>query len=211
MKTVYFVRHGSTEGNESDAYQHVDIPLSKRGMEQAEVLAEKFVNVPLDIIVSSDMPRALMTAETISKKTKVRLVSDPLFREILRPLAVRGRSKEDSEVKEIMNQIKTNYVEKPDWHYSDEENYEDLKARGIKALAYIDGLKEENILVATHGHFMRMMLALIVMGEDCTPKVYKNFLSSFYISNTGVTICQTYEGKLSVHTWNYYGQLDKKQ
>jgi hypothetical protein len=29
MKTVYFVRHGSTESNEQGAYQHASTPLSE--------------------------------------------------------------------------------------------------------------------------------------------------------------------------------------
>jgi len=39
MKTVYFVRHGSTEGNENGAYQHVHTPLSELGRGQAEFVA----------------------------------------------------------------------------------------------------------------------------------------------------------------------------
>ena len=55
MKTVYFVRHGSTEGNEQGAYQQVHTPLSALGRRQAACVARRFERVPVEIVITSDM------------------------------------------------------------------------------------------------------------------------------------------------------------
>src|SRR5262245_40422181 len=52
MKTVYFVRHGSTEGNEQRAYQHLQTPLSELGRRQVEVVARRFERIPVDIVIT---------------------------------------------------------------------------------------------------------------------------------------------------------------
>jgi broad specificity phosphatase PhoE len=49
MKTTYFVRHGSTDGNETGAYQLHTIPLSEKGLAQVVFVAERFKNIPVDI------------------------------------------------------------------------------------------------------------------------------------------------------------------
>ncbi len=207
MKTIYFVRHGSTEGNESNSFQQPDILLSEEGIKQANIVARRFREIPLDVVVSSDMTRAQMTAEIISQAVDKPLVIESLFKEIMRPSAVRGRSKDDPEVRGIMNQIKANF-HLSEWHHSDEENFQDLKVRAEKALVYLEKRKEEKILVVTHGNFLRMLLGVIVMGDDCTPQIYKNFVQSFNVINTGITLCKTFEGKLSVQVWNDYGHLE---
>ena len=206
MKTIYFVRHGSTEGNEGNVYQHPETPLSEKGVEQAKILATRFETIPLELLVTSDMKRALMTAEEISKHNKVPLEKNPLFREILRPSAVHGKSGEDAEAKRIMDEIKSN-IDDPTYHHSDEENFFDLKERGVKALEFLESHPSEHIAVVTHGHILRLMLGLIIFGKELTGSTFRNLIKSFYVANTGITVCKPYEGRLSIRTWNDYAHL----
>ena len=206
MKTIYFIRHGSTAGNEGGAYQQPDTPLSPAGAKQAKVLAQRFESISADVVISSDMARALRTAEEISLHNNFPLEQNPLFREILRPSVVRGRSTEDPEVKQIMDEIKAR-LDDPTYHHSDEENFFDLKKRGKKALSYLESRKEENIVVVTHGHILRLILGLIVFGDELTGTTYKKLLKTFYAANTGITMCKEFEGKLSIHTWNDHEHL----
>ena len=69
MKTVYFVRHGSTEGNEQGAYQHLYTPLSELGRRQAAFVARRFERIPVDIVIASDMERAAETGRSLPKGT----------------------------------------------------------------------------------------------------------------------------------------------
>ena len=89
MKTVYFVRHGSTEGNEQGAYQHGHTPLSELGRRQAACVARRFERIPVDIVIASDMERAAQTGRCIAASNRLPMVCDPLFQEILRPALLR--------------------------------------------------------------------------------------------------------------------------
>ncbi len=80
----------------------------------------------------------------------------------------------------------------PDWHYSDEENFEDLKERGLKALKKIlslSSLGHENVVVVTHGMFMKMLLAVMIMDKDLTSYEYSRIYGAFLTKNTGITMC----------------------
>lgn len=65
--TVCFVRHGETEANVTDRLQgQLDVPLNAQGLAQAELAASRLKNEPFDVIYSSDLSRAWVTAEKIA-------------------------------------------------------------------------------------------------------------------------------------------------
>lgn len=62
---IYLVRHG--EPVPSDLfYGHTDVPLSPRGIAQAEAVARALAAVPLDAIYSSDLERTVQGAARIA-------------------------------------------------------------------------------------------------------------------------------------------------
>jgi probable phosphoglycerate mutase len=64
---VCFVRHGETEANVTDRLQgQTDVPLNANGLAQAELIAGRLKDEPFDVIYSSDLSRALVTAEKIA-------------------------------------------------------------------------------------------------------------------------------------------------
>ena len=63
---LHLIRHGETPLNAARVLQPADTPLSPRGLAQARALAERMRSLPLAGILSSDMPRALQTAEAIA-------------------------------------------------------------------------------------------------------------------------------------------------
>ena len=65
--TVCFVRHGETDANITDRLQgQSDVPLNAQGLAQAELVAARLKDEPFDVIFSSDLSRALVTAEKIA-------------------------------------------------------------------------------------------------------------------------------------------------
>lgn len=206
MKKIYFVRHGATEGNEKEEYQHVNIELSELGLKQAAFVAERFKAIPLDTIITSDMTRASQTAGVISKVVGKAVVHSSLFQEILRPTFVRGKKKTDPEVVKVMEDVKANFGNK-DWHHSDEENFYDLKSRALKCLEYIQSLKEENVLIVTHGQFLNMLVGTMGLGETMTPKQFKLIQKFFIAKNTGITIVDEHRGEFFLLTFNDYTHL----
>ncbi len=63
---ITFLRHGESTGNASGIIQGADSsPLSERGMMQAAAVGERLAPRPFDLVVSSDMERAVQTAEAL--------------------------------------------------------------------------------------------------------------------------------------------------
>ncbi len=63
MVKLYVVRHGETNSNvRHTCIGHKDVPLNETGRAQAERLAEKLRDVPLDAIYASPLSRAVDTA-----------------------------------------------------------------------------------------------------------------------------------------------------
>lgn len=206
MKKIYFVRHGATDGNENNEFQHGIIPLSEMGLKQAQFVAERFKSIPVDVIIASDMNRATQTGDIIAKTLDKEVIHINLFQEVLRPSFVRGKRKDDPEVAKVMGEVKTNF-ENESWHHSDEENFYDIKNRAIKSLKYIQTRKEENIIVVTHGQFLIMLIAVMGLGENFTAKQFKLLHQFMIAKNTGITIVDEHKGKYFLMTWNDYAHL----
>lgn len=64
--TIYLVRHGETEANVTNTIQgQSDVPLNENGRLQARLAGERFGKMPFDVILSSDLSRAAVTARAI--------------------------------------------------------------------------------------------------------------------------------------------------
>jgi len=81
---LYVVRHGETQFNVEKRYAgQTDVPLNERGIEQAKELAKKLVGEPFDVIVTSSLLRARMTAEEVAEYHKeIPFVVMDEFREV---------------------------------------------------------------------------------------------------------------------------------
>jgi probable phosphoglycerate mutase len=78
---IYLIRHGETLGNAARIVQRPDNPLSPHGIAQAERLARRLEAEGISRIVSSDLTRAVMTAEALRRATGAALLVDPLLQE----------------------------------------------------------------------------------------------------------------------------------
>lgn len=206
MKRVYFVRHGSTQGNEVSAYQLATLPLSDKGKEQAERVTQRFGHIPIDVIIASTMERAAETARAIAQRVGREVVLEPLFQEILRPTTVRGKLHADPEASEIMQMVVRHWAN-ADWRHSDEENFFDLKQRALKALAYLIARPEERILVVTHGTILCMLFCCMMAGEAFEPEHFSWAKAFLAVSNTGITWCEHDKGTWKLITWNDQAHL----
>lgn len=78
---LLLIRHGETALNVARVLQPADTPLSARGIAQAEALAQRLAAMNVRAIVSSDLPRALRTAQAIAAATGAAIETTPLLQE----------------------------------------------------------------------------------------------------------------------------------
>lgn len=203
---LYFVRHGESEFNAKRFHQDGNVALSKKGIEQAEYVADRLQSLPIERIVASPFIRAKETSEIISKKIDVPVEFNPLLVEIKRPTEIEGRSVDDTEVILIKNKIYENW-ENPNFRHSDEETFFDFKDRARRAFEEIKKLKDEHVLIVTHGDFISMIACLLIFGNELKPKDFFNFRDAFALTNTGVTVCEKKNNRLKLISWNDVSHL----
>src|SRR5690349_16626448 len=76
------VRHGETEWNVEQRIQGAgNSPLTARGLAQADAIGERLARESFDVLVSSDLGRALQTAGRIAARTGHAVVPDARLRE----------------------------------------------------------------------------------------------------------------------------------
>ncbi len=80
---LYLVRHGESVANATNGLERTtETPLSERGIGQAEVVADRFVGVPLDHLYTSASVRTTQTGEILSRRTGAPLERWPELGEI---------------------------------------------------------------------------------------------------------------------------------
>lgn len=82
-RRVVVLRHGETDHNAARIWQgHLDTPLSDLGVEQADAVGPAIAALSPDCIVSSDLTRARLTAESVGRACGIPVTLDPRLREI---------------------------------------------------------------------------------------------------------------------------------
>ncbi|MFA6552576.1 MAG: histidine phosphatase family protein [Candidatus Paceibacterota bacterium] len=207
MKKVYFVRHGESETNAGDLIIGGTAHITEKGREQAAFVAERCKELPLDVIISSTMNRAKETAEIISVKIKKPIAEySDLFNERRMPSMRIGKLKSSPEIKAMEKALIENFGV-PEWRFSDEENFADFKERSGKALDFLSKRPEENILVVTHGFFLRIIITRVLFGESLTGEVCDKFIGHTLTENTGITLISGDNGAWKLLTWNDHAHL----
>lgn len=78
---IFLIRHAETTANAARVVQTPEIPLSERGIRQAQLLARHLAAEGITCIWSSDLTRAVMTARFLQEATGAELRLDPGLQE----------------------------------------------------------------------------------------------------------------------------------
>ena len=183
MSTLFTViRHGETAANRDHVIQgQSDVPLSPAGIRQAEMLAERWKLRRFDAVYSSDLSRALRTAEIVAPYAKPVLTAE--LREMDLGKWV-GRTTE--EVAELFpDDWKAFRSCSVDCRATGGESRRELLERTTRffrnAARRHDG---QNVLAVTHGGALRAFF-LMLMGGSLNPGA---LLPS--TGNTGVSVAR---------------------
>jgi probable phosphoglycerate mutase len=161
---IWFVRHGETDWNLDQRVQGwSDIPLNATGVNQAEQLALQLREVRFDRIYSSDLGRAMSTAERLARGRDIAVVPDVRLRE---------RRKGEAEGV-VFDDIPARFPH----GIKGEESDAALENRLFAALRDIEATKTraERVLCVSHGGAIRKIAE--VLGQQKLP----------YINNGSIT------------------------
>lgn len=175
---LYVVRHGQTSWNvEGRAQGHVDIPLNEEGHGQAAAVGVAFRDIRIDRILSSDLLRAVQTAERIHEATGIPIE----FRRDLRERCFGAWEGDDfaavgarSAAIALAEGVSFLKVRPPGG-----ESLADVWRRMSTVSAEIDR-SDQALAVITHGGALSILLARLFRGNLETSR-------SFRFANTSIT------------------------
>ena len=83
MTRIILIRHGEVTWNKQACYTGwTDLPLTEKGIAQAERVAERLRNEPLRAVYCSDLRRATVTAEIVAAPHGLKPIVDADLREL---------------------------------------------------------------------------------------------------------------------------------
>lgn len=159
MTNIYLIRHVQAEGNLFRVMQgDWDGVPTALGLRQAELLGARFQDTPLDAIYSSDLSRAVLTAEALRRGHALELRLDARLREInVGPWE--GRFFGDL-LHEEPERIRQYLLREDGWKQPGAEDYAEVTARAWPALEEILRDNEgKTVAVVSHGVTIRCLLA----------------------------------------------------
>lgn len=200
-KRVYFVRHGEAAGNRDGFTQTATTPLTETGHRQASLVAERFRNVPVEVVYASYMDRAQDTARYIAAIKGQEVQTIEHFHEFLKPTSVQGAAHISPEYQQYLAEEFSNYTD-PEWRCEDGENFADILERVAAGISFLEDAPEQHVVVTTHGRLLRFIAAYLILQKDLTAADELRMNHSFMMSNTGITLFE-YDGELwRLVTWN---------
>jgi probable phosphoglycerate mutase len=204
---LFFVRHGETVLNAKNIHQYPDTRLSKNGLRQAALLGKRLAQVKPEVIVSSKYMRAMQTARAISKATGAGITCSILLNDFRNPSEVIGISLK-SELSKRVTTERLKRMEDSEYHYSDEENCLEFRDRVSRALSMLKRRSESSIVVVTHEDVIKMVLSVLLAGNDVPMRLSWSIADSIEVKNTGITECKIdKKGRTSILTMNDYAHL----
>ncbi len=156
---------------------HSDTELSADGLQQAEKLRDRLANEKIDVIYSSDLKRAVVTAETIAFRHKLNITTCPELREINY-----GKVEKLTfdEIKQLYPKVAELCI---DWSlelkFPDGEGVGELEQRINKFLGRLkQHTPEQTILIVAHGGPLRVMVcSLLGIGLEHWRQIYIDLAS----------------------------------
>ena len=197
---LIIVRHGQTQWNLKLIRQgHLDSPLTEKGIAQAKALGERLMRETFTALYSSDLGRAVQTAQMIAAATGHEIVTDPRLRE--RHLGIFQGLNGD--------ELREKYPEEYRLHRTVGPSYvipggESMRQQVARNVAYLNEIAEkhlgETIVVVTHGGvlsgFFRHALSIPLEAPR-----------RFEFTNASLNVFTYEEGNWMLRTWGDVSHL----
>ena len=145
----FFIRHGQTNYNIQSLCNDdptVDVHLTELGRQQAQQVAEKLKDVPIERIIVSELPRTHQTAAIINQYHHVKIDVHSDINDIRSGFEGQPVSKYFTAIAHDMLNAKAN----------DGESFMDYRQRVMKFISWLKQQNESIILVVAHEETLRV-------------------------------------------------------
>lgn len=162
MLQVYLVRHGETQWNAERRIQgQSDSPLTEKGEQQAQQVAQRVRNMGITHVIASDLGRTKRTAEIIADACGCEVTLDPRLRELHMGVLERRQLDSLTEEEEGWRQRLVNGT--PDGRIPEGESMTDVSERMHAALnACLDLPEGSRPLLVSHGMALGSLVSTIL-------------------------------------------------
>lgn len=161
MTRLILIRHAEARGNIDRVFHgHTDSDITENGERQLKALAERFSDMQIDAVYSSDLKRSIRTAQAANSHLNLPINTDEGLREI------NGGRWENISWEKLASDYKEDYFNwgnKPEkFKMPGGESFYDLTERICQTIYKILGInKEKTILVVSHGAAIRTFICHI--------------------------------------------------
>ena len=192
MTTFYILRHAESKGNAKIANDHAlgrGSELTQIGHEQAVEISKTFKNIKFDTIFSSDLTRAIQTAETIVKEKELVIHTTNRLRERSLGIYFKKNPKMTREtVEKNLLEIFEGLSDERKMDYKISEDVESPNEATSRFITFLREVaieyKDKTILLVCHGNLMRTFLVHLGWAKY-------NELPKGSIKNTGYIILES--------------------
>lgn len=161
MTNFIIARHGHSEYNRSGTFTgQTDVALTELGIKQAELTAAYVcAEYKIDAVYSSDLSRAVNTAQPIADRLGLQIVKDSRLREIFGGL---WENNKISELPELYPEDYSLYRAVPGLaRCTGGESFSELQTRALEGMLDIASANDgKTVFVATHGGTLRALTSL---------------------------------------------------
>lgn len=206
---IYLIRHAKQDTD----FCNLDVSLSQVGRKQAELLGKRLSRYPIDGLYSSNLIRAMETAQ-IAYHTMQELSASPLnlnheIRQGLQEISFGDLTGVPiAELNQFFKQY--NQAHKPfeeDFCFPGGENGMDVCKRMLPVIEEIVHSGKQHVAVVSHGSAIRAVLADLFTGE-----IRKRKQFAIYLENCSITQLYYNEknGHFYLERFNDYAHLEEE-
>ena len=203
MTTLYLIRHGEAEGNlYRRAQGHYDACITALGIEQIRALAERFRDIPIDALWSSDLVRTRSTAAAILRyHPHLTVHTTPELREI--DVGVWEDVPWGGIARSYAKELSYFDDDPAKWSIPGGEPFADFTERIYNAVRAIgEAYDGKTVAVVSHGLAIRALLCRLLGIRS------ENIRTLPHGDNTAVSLLTWEDGALSVQWYNDASHLD---
>ncbi len=176
--TIFLARHGETAWNKERRIQgNVDIPLSKEGLRQAQLLAKRLQPEPISVIYASALERAIKTAEPLAQQLGLPIIQRAGFNE-------RNYGEyEGKKVDDLLSEFEGDFLKLVLATPPQGESIPVLRKRAVKTFDEVRTKHQgETILIVSHGGVLQQLVRHLrnIPEEEITNYSFPNTSVSIF-------------------------------